>query len=330
MKTLKPKDLLQGKAPAFLVSNLVNIRYLTGLQLTSGLLLVTPQKFILFVDDRYREMARRKLKNNFLVLDFSLLKRFISKYKKCGFEEDDISMKRFYAWKTQFKNTKLIRFSGLIEEIRRKKNDKEIRLLHHAESMTEEMLSRIPRALKRFPTEVQLARMLETWAKDLGADGLSFDPIVAFGTHTSRPHHRPTDRRLKEGHIVQIDVGARYRGYCADRSEVFFTSRPTKKQAYVFHALREAKDEAKALAKAGITNHALDHLARTILKSYKLNKYFIHSLGHGVGLDIHEGINISYKAPEQKLLSGEVITIEPGVYFPGNFGMRLEDMVFIL
>lgn len=330
MNTLMPKDLLQGKTPAFLVSNLVNIRYLTGLQFSSGLLLVTPQKFILFVDDRYGEMARKKLKNKFLVLDFSLLKRFISKYKECGYEEEHVSMKRFYSWKSQFKNTKLIRFSGLIEEIRRKKNKKEIRLLRYAQSITEEILSRIPRALKRFPTEVHLARMLETWAKDLGADGLSFDPIVAFGTHTSRPHHRPTDRRLKEGHIVQIDIGARYRGYCADRSEVFFTSQPTKKQAYVFHALREAKDEAKSMAKAGITNHTLDHLARNILKSYKLNKYFIHSLGHGVGLDIHEGINISHKAPEQKLVSGEVITIEPGVYFPGNFGMRMEDMVFIL
>jgi len=330
MNTLTPRDILQGKISSLLISNLVNIRYLTGLQFTSGLLLVTQQKFILFVDDRYKEMAQRKLKNNFLVLDFSLLKRFLSKFKECGFEEDHVSMKRFYSWKSQFKNTKLIRTFGLIEEIRRKKNNKEIRWIHYAESITEEILSRIPNALKRFPTESQLARMLDTWARDLGADTLSFDPIVAFGNHTSCPHHRPTDRRLKEGHIVQIDIGAKYRGYCADRSDVFFTSGPTKKQKYVLDAVREAKDGAKALAKSGNTNHELDRLARHILKSYKLNKYFIHSLGHGVGLDIHEGINISQKAPEQKLLKGEVITIEPGVYFPGNFGIRLEDMVFIL
>ena len=210
-----------------------------------------------------------------------------------------------------------------------KKNKNEIRWIRQAESITEEILSRIPRVLRRFPTERELAHMLDLWARDFGADGLSFDPIVAFGNHTSCPHHRPTDRRLQEGHIVQIDVGARYHGYCADRSKVFFTSVPTKKQEYVLNAVREAKDAAKAFAKEGVTNHELDRLARNILKSYKLNKYFVHSLGHGVGLDIHEGINISQKSPEQKLLKGEVITIEPGVYFPGKFGMRLEDMVFI-
>lgn len=329
MSTLIPRDILRKKTPVMIISNLVNIHYLTGLQLTSGLLLITPQKFILFVDDRYREMAQRKLKNNFLVRDFHLMKRVLSKFKKCGFEEEDVNIKRFYSWKSQLKNTKLIRVSGLIEEIRRKKTYKEIQWIHHAESITEEILSRVPKALKQFPTEIQLARMLDTWARDLGADGLSFDPIVAFGNHTSCPHHRPTDRHLKKGHIVQIDVGARYRGYCADRSEVFFTSVPTKRQKYVLHALQEAKDAAKAIAKAGVTNHTLDQCARSILQSYKLNKFFVHSLGHGLGLDIHEGIHLSQKAPEQKLLKGEAITIEPGVYFPGQFGMRLEDMVFI-
>jgi Xaa-Pro aminopeptidase len=167
------------------------------------------------------------------------------------------------------------------------------------------------------------------WALELGADGLAFDPIVAFGTHTSSPHHHPTSRALQKGHLVQIDVGAKVKGYCGDMSEVYFTAKPTALQKKVYDTLTEAKNKAMRSVKAGVTTHALDRIARDVLKRDGFDAYFTHALGHGVGLDIHEGVTLSQKAPAQTLLAGEVITIEPGVYFDGKWGMRVEDMIVV-
>ncbi|MDP6561596.1 MAG: M24 family metallopeptidase, partial [Candidatus Peribacteraceae bacterium] len=143
-------------------------------------------------------------------------------------------------------------------------------------------------------------------------------------------HHHPTSRKLKKGHIVQIDVGAKVNGYCADQSKIFFTAKKTPLQKKVYSALDRAKSESIKAIKPGVTNHKLDQIARSILKKEGLEQYFTHSLGHGVGLDIHEGASLSQKAKKTKLLKNEIITIEPGVYIPGKFGMRLEDEVIVM
>ena len=195
--------------------------------------------------------------------------------------------------------------------------------------MTKELLRRVPSVLRKSTTEEKLARQLLLWSLELGADGLSFDPIVAFGTHTGCPHHRPTSRSLRKGHLVQIDVGVKFRGYCADMSEVFFTVTPTKTEEQVYRVLTLAKNRAMKAAGVGAPTHELDAMVRAMLKKAGIEQYFTHALGHGVGLEIHEGISISRKAPEAKLLKNEVITIEPGAYFPGKFGMRVEDMVYV-
>lgn len=201
--------------------------------------------------------------------------------------------------------------------------------MRRAERITEALLQRVPAALRARSTERELAWKLQCWARGLGADALAFDPIVAFGAHTSRPHHHPTDRRLRGGDLVQIDVGARFRGYCADRSAVYFTGEPTEEQAKAHAALTEALAAAKAAAKAGNTNRALDRLARRVLRRHGFDKEFCHALGHGVGLEVHEGITLSAKAPLARMLRHEVLAIEPGLYFPGKFGMRLEEMVYV-
>lgn len=192
------------------------------------------------------------------------------------------------------------------------------------------MMDRIPSVLKGSITEKQLAEKLRQWAVELGADGLSFDPIVAFGTNSSSPHHHPSSRKLSKGHVVQIDIGARVNGYCADQSCVFFTAKKTPLQKRVFAAVSEAKSASINAIKVGVTNHKLDQIARDILKEENLEQYFTHSLGHGVGLDIHEGVSLSLKAKKTKLLKGEIITIEPGVYIPEKFGMRLEEEIIVV
>jgi Xaa-Pro aminopeptidase len=313
---------------AFLVSDLTNLRYLTGLQVSAGLLLVLPRRFVLFFDARYREMAE-KSGGSFAVKDLSELPEVFGDIRSCGFEADQVTLSRLQGWSKKFPRTKFRPTAGVLQDFRRQKDLEELKYLRRAHRLTKELLRRVPSMLRRSITEERLARQLLLWALELGAEGLSFDPIVAFGTHTSIPHHRPTSRVLQKGHIVQIDVGVKFRGYCADMSEVFFTAKPTKTQDQIYRLLSLAKDRAMQSARPGASTRGLDTLVRGMLKKAGVEEYFTHSLGHGVGLDIHEGVSLSEKAPDFKLLRNEVVTIEPGVYFPGKYGMRLEDMVYV-
>lgn len=321
--------LAAARTPAFLVTDLTNIRYLSGISLTSGLLLVTQRRLLLFVDARYRYEAENRCGKGITIRDIGDLPKFAKDLPECGLEADKVTIARNASLKRKFPNTKFVRRIGVIEEFRRRKADDELRLMRRAERMTKELLRRVPSALRVGISEEKLARQLAIWALELGGDGLAFDPIVAFGTHTSSPHHAPTSRSLQKGHIVQIDVGVKYKGYCSDMSRVYFTGVPTAAQKKVYDTLLRAQKAVLQKAKAGVTNHELDKTAREILRREGMEDGFVHALGHGVGLDIHEGITLSQRQKEQKLLSGEVITVEPGVYFPGKFGMRLEDQVFV-
>jgi Xaa-Pro aminopeptidase len=158
---------------------------------------------------------------------------------------------------------------------------------------------------------------------------MAFPTIVGFGENTAFPHHHPTTRRLKRGDIVQIDLGVKAGGYCSDYSRVFFTAKPTAEQRKALLALKRAKAAAEQLIRVGMENRVLDLKAREVLASFGIEKAFTHALGHGVGLEIHEGLSISKKAKRKKLLKNEVITIEPGVYFPGKWGMRVEDTIVV-
>lgn len=321
--------LAVSKTPAFLVSNLVNIRFLTGLDMSAALILVEPKKMTLFTDGRYREVASRSVHRRIAVRDSAEIGEVMKRVRTCGIEDEGVSVERFLRWKRKFKNTKFIHTSGILAEFRRRKDAEELACFKRAQRITREMLRRVPSLLKRPIRETDLAWQLQVWAQELGAEGLAFDPIVAFGTHTSSPHHKPCNRMLKKGHIVQIDCGAKYCGYCADRSAVFFTGKPTPLQGRVFMAICEAKDAAIAKIKPGVSVHFLDAVARAVLKKYGYEEYCCHALGHGLGLEIHEGPLLSQKAPDQKLVKGEIITIEPGVYFPGRFGMRVEEEIIV-
>src|SRR3989338_7714601 len=312
-----------------LITHPINIRYFTGVQVSSGFLLCMPRSMQFFVDSRYREEARDTAKKNVQVRGCDELEPILNRLKSCAFEAEHVSVALLHVWKKRFTKVQFRPSLGIAEEIRRCKKANEIRCLKKAEIITEQILQRIPVALRMLPTEQELAWKMRVSAEELGAERFSFDPIVAFGRNTSRPHHHPTDRRLKKGDLVQIDMGIVVSGYCSDRSMVYFTEQKTHDQQKAFMAVCEAHDAAVACAKRGVLNQELDRVARDILKTYGMEEAFTHALGHGIGLEVHEGITISAHAPAKKLLKGEVITIEPGVYFPGRFGMRVESMVYV-
>lgn len=323
-----PAQIL-GKAgiPALLVSDETNVRYLTGLRLSSGLVLVTRGGLRLFVDGRYAEMANDAVRPGTDVRDVAELSRFLSRLKMCGFESEHVTVGKLDRWKKRYRGTAFKKTENLIEWFRRSKDKEELQWMEKAQRVTETMLKRARTAARTGVTERGLAWKLETWARELKADELAFDPIVAFGEHTSRPHHHPTDRTFRKGDIVLIDTGAKVGGYCADRTATFFTGEATSVQRKAMQAVEEAKETAKALVVAGASVRELDRAARDVLMRYGMAEAFVHSLGHGVGLDIHEGVSLSEKGPDERLMRSEIVTIEPGVYFPGKFGIRLEDMV---
>lgn len=312
-----------------LVTDIVNIWYLTNVEVSRGALLITSRVMTLFVDGRYTEAAKKNARKGVKVQSDTELEFILKKVRRCGFESEKVTVAALRRMKRKYKNTKFIQTTGIIEEFRRSKTPEELRNFKRAQKITHEILKRIPKALKTGVTEKGIEWMIASWARELGADGLAFDSIVAFGTNTSCPHHHPTDRKLKKRDIVQVDLGARYKGYCADKSRVFFVGKPTELQQEVYDIVEKAKDDATSAIKPGVTNYKLDKIAREALREANYEQYFFHSLGHGVGLDIHEGVSLSQKAKRMKLLKNEIITIEPGVYIPGKFGIRLEDEVVV-
>lgn len=320
---LKENDLL-----ALLVSNPVNVRYLTETSSENGVLLVVPTGFILFIDGLELEAIQKQAGKKVKVKSLASISSSLGKIKNCAFEEENVTVARLKRWKKLFPQTSFTASKDIVEQYRRTKDADELKSILKANKITENILERIPDILKTGITEVGVAWIIESWAREQGAEKMGFETIVGFGAHTSRPHHRPTTKKLKKGDLVQIDMGLVLNGYTSDRSAVYFTGKPTAQQKKVLAALEEAKEAGINAIAAGVACSEPDRIARAILKKHGLEKYFIHSLGHGVGLDIHEGVSLS-KRSKDYLLEHEVVTVEPGVYFPGKWGMRLEDMVVV-
>lgn len=325
----KPSELLEHAGiPALLVTDLTNIRYLTGISLSSGILLVTPKAYRLYVDPRYTELAQKGQGGFVKACDRADLQKHMASVPECGFEEQNVTLATMRRWKTLLKKTKFIRTENAVEHFRRQKDAAEIRLMKKAIAITKELMAMVPTLLKPGVTERGVAWILETRARELGAEKFSFEPIVAFGPHTSRPHHRAGERKLKKGDLVQIDIGVFYKGYSSDMSRVFATGPLPAAQKKAIEAVQHVYDAVIGRVKAGGGAREIDAYARELLKKEGYEGKMTHALGHGVGLEVHEGVVLAPR-DDRPLLEGEAVAIEPGVYFPGKFGVRIEDIVFV-
>ncbi len=317
--------LRHAKVPALLVTDLTNIRYLTGLHLSAGYVIIRPHHIALYADDRYQEYAKSREQKTLTVKKAEQFVTDMQKMRSCGIESGSMTLKDFAVLKRKFPQISFKKTVDVIEECRRQKNEWELRCIHRACTMTRSILRDIPAMLQRGVTEEEMAWNIRVAAHDRGAEAMAFDTIVAFGKNTARPHHRPTSVRLKPGDLVQIDMGVKVQGYCSDFSRVFYTAKPTSEQKRAERALRAVHRLVVPLLRSGITTHELDRSARSLLMTCGYEREFSHALGHGVGLEIHEGVVLSGKRASKILLRREVVTIEPGLYFPGRFGMRIED-----
>jgi Xaa-Pro aminopeptidase len=319
----------EAKIDAFLISDLTNIRYLTGSSVSSGLVLIHAKSMEFFVDGRYIESSKETSYPYVTIRSHLEFTDALTLYRRVGFEAENVTVARLSRWMKKNPRTRFQQTTGIIENLRRTKTTHELRSIARACTVTKKVLRHIPALLTVGRTERALAQEIEAMSRSLGAESMAFDTIVAFGENTSRPHHHPTDRALQASDIVQIDMGVKIDGYCSDYSRVYWMGKKTPAQVKAYTALLSAKKSAEKLVKSGVSNRQLDISARTVLKRSGYDKEFCHSLGHGLGLDIHEMPSISKKAPLVTLRKHEVITIEPGLYFPGEWGMRVEDTIIV-
>ncbi|MDH5811629.1 MAG: Xaa-Pro peptidase family protein [Candidatus Methanomethylicaceae archaeon] len=245
--------------------------------------------------------------------------------KKVGFEEQHLS---YYLYDYLRKDLELQPLNGVAEKMREVKDEGEIRRIEEAQKITERALDEALQSFVKGMTEVEVASEVERRMRLLGAESYAFESIVASGERAVYPHGKPTKKRIEEGESVILDLGAQVGGYCSDMTRTFFVGTPRRVLRDVYDAVVQAQNEALKAAREGITGKELDGVARSILKEFGYDQYFGHGLGHGVGIDVHEGPSVSPRG-EAKLTTGNVVTIEPGVYIPRMGGVRIEDMVVI-
>lgn len=333
---------------ANLITNKSNIAYLSNFTGSSGFMLVTHRKSYLFTDFRYIERAKNKIKSGVEIVDITkmwknpkslkehwqkLLKKL--RINELGIEEDSITVSRFKKFRKISKKIRFKNVSGEIEQRREIKTNYEIKLIQKSQAVNEKVFLLIKNFIQskvepktQPPTEIAIAWKIKELAQKFGAEGVSFDPIVSFGKHSALPHHEPDFTKLKKGDVVLIDMGMKYKGYCSDMTRMIFTTKPTKKQKEIYDLVLRAQQTAISKIKAGITGKKADSFARKIIEKAGYGEQYGHAGGHGIGLDIHEipSLSENYKKP---LRENSIITVEPGIYLTGEFGIRIEDMILI-
>lgn len=319
---------------ALFVSDPVNIRYLTGYAAEDAWLLVTRKKTFYVTDFRYEEQVKKSLKDiNVIVFGPSLYAAIMdlcvsAKVEILGFEEQNMT---FYA-ASRLKAVlgKLVKFkalSGAVESFRLIKDPAEIQLIRKAIAVNCTGFRYIAKYIKPGVSERFLLHKLQDFARKCGAD-FSFNPIIASGPNSAYPHARVTDRVLRPMEPLLLDFGLQLEGYKSDLTRMFFLGKMPRSFLRVLSLIKETQKAAFAVIKPGVAAKDVDKAARDVLASSGLDSLFGHSLGHGVGLNIHELPRLSSQSGDV-LIEGMVVTVEPGVYFPGKYGVRQEEMVLV-
>lgn len=324
-------QLVSLKLDGMLVTNPVNVRYLTGLS-EEGFLIIGPKENIFVTDSRYIESVNKKLTISDEIVTYD--SKSLDKYdyenifllsENVGFEEGYVTYENYKKY-LQMYQINLVETEKLIENQRIVKDEEEIENTKKACEITDKAFEYIIRNIKKGMTEKDVAFEIERFMIKNGADGLAFDSIVAFGENTSMPHAVPTDRVIQNGDIIQFDIGCKYKGYCSDLSRVVFVQEMKDEYKEIYDFVLEEQKKIYSSFKDGVN-------IKTVIKDretdYRLKNYSVmHAFGHGVGLDIHE-VPVLRSKQDNILKENSIIAIEPGVYFQGKFGIRIEDTFIV-
>lgn len=337
------KSIQKASCDALLIEDPTNIFYMTGLELSSGKLLVHAKGAHLLVDGRYLELCEKR--SPFPVVLFedcffeSLLNSLdFSHIQKIGIDSEKVTYKNYELLKKNMKNgskehrfVELVPVDAPLKLQRAVKDANELQALREAATLGSEGFDFLVHLLKEGISEQECALELEIFWKKRGSKSVAFDPIIAFGPNSSMPHYRAGQERLKNGQVVLLDIGVNLKNYHSDMTRTIFFGEPDKHLLAVHAVVQEAQRAALAICRPNTTCGELDKVAREIIAEKGYAAHFTHSLGHGVGLDIHEYPTLKNTPPfgAIPLSEGMVITIEPGIYLPGIGGIRIEDTVVI-
>ena len=329
-------ELLPDNVESVLITSDINRRYFTGMKSSAGTVLAFRNKAYLLIDFRYIEKARETVKTAEVIETKELYKEISTLLRQEGvknlaIESMDVTVSRLNVMKKHLKCVDIIEtdvLSNSINRLRMIKDEEEMGYIRKAQEIAESAFDDILGFIREGVTEREIALELDRLMLEKGAEGISFDTIALAGENTSMPHGVPSDKKVKNGEFVLMDFGAVYNGYHSDMTRTVCVGVPDEEMEKIYNIVLAAQEKAIDAAKAGISGKELDGIARRHICDAGYGEYFGHSLGHGVGLEIHEQPNAA-PSYEKNLEKGTVITIEPGIYIAGKFGVRIEDFVIL-
>jgi Xaa-Pro aminopeptidase len=328
------RHLEKARLDALVVSHLPHIRYLTGFSGSNGLCVVSRNRQFVLTDNRYRDQIRDEVEGFRIHIARANIFEAAQKHgvlkgaRRVGFEAQHISVSAFRTLQKLFPKISFVPTHSVVEAIAAVKDEGEIDSIRRAVAITDRVFGRILEILKPGVMEMDIAAEIGYWHKKFGAEGDGFEPIVASGARGALPHARPTMKKIKKGEFVTLDLGCRVNGYHSDLTRTVAVGKPGEKARTIYRVVLEAQSRAIEAARAGAKNRLLDNVARRHIRRSGFGPYFSHSLGHGLGIEIHEPLRLSALSMDI-LQAGNVVTVEPGIYIPGFGGVRIEDDIVI-
>lgn len=322
---------------ALLVTRLVNIRYLTGFTGSAALLLVTPDELLFVSDGRYGEQAAEQLDAAGVgarieiagVGQREILQKAAAGLGRIGLEAHGVTWAQQRSFAQEwFPETEMVPTEELIEQLRRVKDAGEIARVRAACAIADDALGDVRDLLKEGVREQDFALELELAMRKRGASGMSFDPIVAAGENSAKPHARPSDRRFAQGDLVVLDFGCVVDGYCSDMTRTVGIGPLDETKQRMYEVVLASQEAGRSAVRAGVSCAEIDGACREIIDAAGWGDAFTHGTGHGVGLEIHEAPRVAGTGGDS-LLVGDIVTVEPGVYLPDIGGVRIEDTVVV-
>ena len=332
--------LAAAGVPALLVTRLPNIRYLTGFTGSAGMLLVGPDLAVFTSDGRYRDQAAEQLGAAEVDARIEIAPTLTAQgevlaataadgdWTAIGLEAHGVTWAQQRSMATWFDGRELIACDPIVEDLRMVKEPGEVDRIRAACAIADDALASLTPMLTQRPTERAFAQALERAMVDRGASGNSFDPIVASGPNGAKPHARPSDREIEPGEMVVIDFGCIVDGYCSDMTRTLSVGEPTPEARRMWDVVFAAQQAGRDAVAAGVDCSVVDKACRDIIDDAGWGEAFLHSTGHGIGLEVHEDPRVS-TASTASLRPGFVVTVEPGVYLPDIGGVRIEDTVVV-
>lgn len=328
--------LLEAPYDALVLTSEVNRRYATGFHSTAGAVYLSAKQAVFYTDFRYVEAARAAV-TDFEVREIGVGRSYTAAINELieqddvrtvALEDETLTHAEYTRWATALHATAM-RLEDSVARLRVTKEDDEVGKIVAAQRIAEQALEEVMNDIRVGVTEKEIAARLTYLMLHYGAENMSFDPIVVSGANSSKPHGVPTEKQIEVGDFVTMDFGCIVDGYCSDMTRTVAVSHVTEEMQRVYDIVLDAQLAGIACCKAGVSGREVDGAARRVIEAAGYGDAFGHGFGHGVGLEIHEAPTASSRS-EALLPAGSILTAEPGIYLPGKFGVRTEDMLYVI